>query len=345
MKVENDEFVKSLHSFFHVYLPRQKCYSQNTVDSYKTAFNLFLDYMNEEHQLSLFKMMFTDLNQANLAGFMEWLSTVRKNSPNTCNQRLMAFRSFAKYLGVKDFSLASVYADIRSVPTKKAASKVVDFLSEEGLKTLLLQPDTGRRIGLRNQFFMILMYDTAARCQELLDLHLKDFSLAGSAPFVFLTGKGNKVRTVPLMDQTVRHLMNYLEIFHPDYKSHGEDYLFSIITHGAAHPMSRDTVESFIKKYGNAARKDCPDIPEKVYPHQLRHTRAIHLYRGGMPLAVLSEFLGHASVETTRIYAYADTEMKRSAIEKATAQNTVGGEVPIWDISDEETLRKLAGLR
>lgn len=345
MKIENDAFVRSLHSFFYIYLLRQKCCSQNTVDSYKTAFNLFLDYMNEEHQLSLFKMTFTDLSQANLSGFMEWLSAVRKNSPNTCNQRLMAFRSFAKYLGVKDFSLASVYADIRGVPAKKAASKVVDFFCEEGLKTLLLQPDTGRRIGLRNQFFMILMYDTAARCQELLDLRLEDFSLASDAPFVFLTGKGNKTRTVPLMDLTVRHLMNYLEIFHPDHKNHGEDYLFSIVSHGDAHPMSRDTVESFMKKYGKEARKTCPDIPEKVYPHQLRHTRAIHLYRGGMPLAVLSEFLGHATVETTRIYAYADTEMKRSAIEKATAQNTAGEEVPIWNVSDEETLRKLAGLR
>ncbi len=77
----------------------------------------------------------------------------------------------------------------------------------------------------------------------------------------------------------------------------------------------------------------------------MRHSRSIHLYRGGMPLALLSEFLGHASIETTRIYAYADTEMKRKAIEKATSVTTDSDEPPIWDDSDEETLRKLAGLR
>ena len=51
----------------------------------------------------------------------------------------------------------------------------------------------------------------------------------------------------------------------------------------------------------------------------LRHTRAMHLYRGGMPLSLISEWLGHAHLETTMIYAYADTEMKRTAIQKATA--------------------------
>lgn len=48
----------------------------------------------------------------------------------------------------------------------------------------------------------------------------------------------------------------------------------------------------------------------------LRHTRAMHLYRGGMPLSLISEWLGHAHLETTMIYAYADTEMKREAIQK-----------------------------
>jgi len=64
-----------------------------------------------------------------------------------------------------------------------------------------------------------------------------------------------------------------------------------------------------------------------------------------MPLALLSEFLGHASIETTRVYAYADTEMKRKAIEKASPVTNGCDELPIWDDSDEETLRKLAGLR
>ena len=52
-----------------------------------------------------------------------------------------------------------------------------------------------------------------------------------------------------------------------------------------------------------------------------RHSRAIHLYRKGVPLVLISEWLGHSNLETTLIYAYADTEMKRKAIEAATEQN------------------------
>lgn len=193
MRAEFETLVKSFHGFFHIYLPKQKCYSANTIDSYKVAFNLFLDYMMEELQLPLYKMTLEDLSR-----------------------------------------------------------------------------------------------------------------------------EGNKTRTVPLMNATVKHLMNYLKLFHPNYPECGNNYLFYTISHGQTHQMSRDTVAFFMKKYGEAARKICPDIPLQVHPHQLRHTRAIHLYRGGMPLALLSEFLGHVSVETTRIYAYADTEVKRDAIEKAT---------------------------
>lgn len=345
MNAETEILVKAINSFFYVYLPKQRCYSRNTVDSYKTAFNLFLDYMLEQRDSPLHQMTLADLNKDNLSGFVDWLATVRQNSPGTCNQRLMAFRSFAKHLGIKDFALASVYADVCSVPTKKKTTKVVDFLSEEGLKTLLIQPDTSKRTGIRNQCFMCLMYDTAARCQELLDSRLNDLSLSGNAPFIYLTGKGNKTRAVPLMKTIVNHLLNYLKIFHPDSKNQMDAYLFYTTSHGEHHPMSLDTVQLFMKEYGRTAREVCPEIPEQVHPHQLRHTRAIHLYRGGMPLSILSEFLGHASEETTRIYAYADTEMKRKAIEKATPKAIPGNETPIWDASDDATLRRLAGLR
>lgn len=344
MNAEAEIVVRAIYGFFHVFLPKQRCLSKNTVDSYKTAFNLFLDYMLEQHDLPLCQMALDDFSKDNVAGFVDWLTTTRQNSPGTCNQRLVAFRSFAKYLGIRDFTLTSVYANVCSIPMKKTKAKVVDFLSEDGLKTLLIQPDTSKSVGIRNQCFMCLMYDTAARCQELLDARVKDLSLTPNAPFIYLTGKGNKTRAVPLMKTTVNHLLNYLKVFHPDRGNRMDDYLFYTTSHGKRHPLSRDTVQLFMKNYGKAAREICPDVPKRVHPHQLRHTRAIHLYRGGMPLSILSEFLGHASEETTRIYAYADTEMKRKAIEKVTPKSIPGNEAPVWDTSDDEVLRKLAGL-
>jgi integrase len=95
------------------------------------------------------------------------------------------------------------------------------------------------------------------------------------------------------------------------------------------------------------ARKKCAEVPENVTPHMFRHSRALHLYRAGVPLPLISEWLGHSNIETTLIYAYADTEMKRAAIEKATAQNHPIRNQELFDLSklDKDTLKKLYGLK
>lgn len=345
MNKETVELTKKLRDFFQIYLPKQKCYSENTVTSYKYAFNLFFDFLSSRKGIGMAKITMDCFSGESVAEFMEWLSVDRNNSASTCNQRLMALRSFAKYNGAKDFSQFSFYAEMRSVPAKKSSPKTVEFLSESALEMLLRQPDTQKASEMRNQFFMILMYDTAARCQEMLDIRIKDICFNGKTPYLYLTGKGKKTRSVPMMDATYQHLLKYLEKFHPGYRQNTNEPLFYIATHGIRHQMSQDTVEVFMKRYGKAAKPVCPDMPDKVHPHQLRHTRAVHLYRSGMPLSILSEFLGHCSEETTRIYAYADTEMKRKAIDKATSDIAIPEEEPIWDESDDEVLRKLAGLR
>jgi len=104
----------------------------------------------------------------------------------------------------------------------------------------------------------------------------------------------------------------------------------------------------FIKAYGRSAQLKCSDVSDKVHPHLFRHTRAMHLYQGGMPLALLAEWLGHAQLETTLIYAHADTEMKRKAIEKATSSSSpANSEYALtedWK-NDEELLLRLYGLK
>ena len=90
-------------------------------------------------------------------------------------------------------------------------------MTKTALKAILAQPDATTKVGLRNRFFMILMYDTGARMQEMLDLKLKDIFLEADMPCIYLTGKGNKTRAVPLMDETILHLKEYIKHFHSDY--------------------------------------------------------------------------------------------------------------------------------
>ena len=192
---------------------------------------------------------------------------------------------------------------------------------------------------------MILMYDTGGRNQELLDLRLRDVHCEGKSPYVVITGKGRKTRLVPLMPKTVEHFKKYAAVFHSEPAS--SSLLFYTERNRKRFAMSPDNSERFIRKYAIAAHNVNPEVPASLHPHMFRHSRSMHLYRSGMPLVLLSEWLGHAQVTTTLIYANADTEMKRQAVEKAASKLNplLSGETACleWE-DDEEMIRQLYGL-
>ncbi len=123
---------------------------------------------------------------------------------------------------------------------------------------------------------------------------------------------------------------------------------FYICRKGTRCAMSPDNVEKFIKRYGRQAREKNVNVPVHLYPHMFRHSRAMHLYRNGMPLPLLAEWLGYVQMETTiQYYANADTQMKKEAIEKATTElNPLFQDNPEidWE-NDEEMIKKLHGVR
>ncbi len=189
--------------------------------------------------------------------------------------------------------------------------------------------------------FLVLMYDTAARCQEMLDLRIQDLAL--SEPHrVSISQVGNKTRVVPILPKTAEHLRSYLKKFHPA-ENKNETTMCSMLMVALKGQCLLIRLRHFVKKYGESARHVCTSIPERVHPHMLRHTRAMHLYQDGVPLAMVSEFLGHAQIETTKIYAHADTEMKRKAIQQAA--NKLNDTIPdaLWNTDDEEMMLKLRG--
>lgn len=114
------------------------------------------------------------------------------------------------------------------------------------------------------------------------------------------------------------------------------------------HKLTARNMRYVLRAYGEKAGLECPEVPEKIFPHLLRHSRAMHLYQEGMDLTLVSQWLGHSQLETTQIYAHADTEQKRKAIAAATPPDN-----PLYSklnsarytVTDEETLKKLMGLR
>lgn len=339
-----NDFFDAVRRFLLDYLPKQRCLSNNTIRSYKQALNLFVSYMRDEKGVVTTELTFSRIDRDTILGFLTWLEAVRGCSVSTRNQRLMALRSFLDFAGQMDCTQTALYLSACNIPSGQAHRRIVEFLTEPALAALLQQPDPSKPKELRNLVFMILMYDTAARCSELLDMKICDLRLDAKHPIAYLHGKGRKTRTVPLLDRTVQQCKRYLSKFHPTANGHSEAPLFYTVIHGTQQKMSPDTVAVFFTKYGNMAKSVCPEFPEHIHPHMMRHTRAMHLYRSGMPMVLLSQYLGHAQVETTMIYAYADTEMKRAAIQKADAIRR-SKPVPdeIW-ADNEEMILKLSGL-
>ena len=346
MNEKSAHFFKLVRDFLTVYLPDQKAVSPNTVKSYRESLNQLFNYICDTTGISLGKLSFRNTTRETIEAFLDYLEKDRHCSVSTRNHRLACIRSFAKYAGARDVGVQSFVNDLCSIPLKKEAKRAdIPFFSEAALKEILGQPDVRKKKDLRNLFFMILLYDTGARNQEMLDLRLSSLHFEGKSPYVVITGKGNKTRLVPVMQKTVDHFIKYAAIFHPD--SGSDDYLFYTVRHGKRFAMSPDNTEKFIRKYGVAAHAINSEAPEMLHPHQFRHSRSMHLYRNGMPLVLLAEWLGHAQISTTLIYANADTEMKRKAIEKATSMlnpllsdETTSLE---WE-DDEEMIRRLYGL-
>lgn len=338
-------FFKYVRSFLTVYLPRNKCYSPNTIKAYRDTINLLRFFLWEKKKIPFSKITFEMINRALVYEFLEWLLTLRKCSISTRNQRLAALKSFLHYCAIEEPSLAAIYMDVKDIAALRDTKVGVSYMTQNALKSILIQPDVKNRFALRNRFFMIAMYDTGGRIQEILDLRLRDICLDLDIPCIYLTGKGNKVRAVPLMEKTVLHLKEYLKLFHPTYPKNTDDYLFYTVIKGQKGAMSPDNVSVFIKKYANQARISCPEVPKRVHAHLFRHSRAMHLYQSGIPLSYIKDFLGHVSSTTTSIYASADTTMIRDALEKAAklGDNSTA-EVPLWE-GNEDMILKLCGLK
>jgi site-specific recombinase XerD len=190
---------------------------------------------------------------------------------------------------------------------------------------------------------MILLYDTGARIREMLDLKLNDIHLKDQTPCIYLTGKGNKTRTVPMMDKTIDHLQQYMKLFHPEADQNSNPYLFYTVIRGVKGKMSDDNVSCFLKRYAKSGHELCSEIPLRMHAHLFRHTRAMHLYQAGIPLSYIKDFLGHVSVNTTDIYASTDTSMMKAALEKI-SDGQASKSIPIWR-DNEEMILKLCGLK
>lgn len=339
--MKSDDFFTLVRSWLTSYLPRSRRLSPHTIRSYKTAVNTLLAFLGETRSLKLGQIGFDAINYGSMNEFLTWLMDTRHLAASTANQRLAAIKSFLSYCAGEDPGLVAVWLDVKRVRPARAPEHAPDALGMVAVEALIRAPGQQTRRGLRDTTMILLLFDAAARIQEVLDLTVADVITTAGRGQVTLTGKGQKTRTLPIMDKTGRHLEQYLELFHPGPRVPGALFFYTI--RGGQHqPMSQDNVAYLLNKHADNARKHCPEIPEHIHAHQLRHARAMQMLRAGVPLPHIKEFLGHSNISTTEIYASADNKMVREAIQKAAS--TTLEPAPIWK-GDDDLILRLAGLK
>lgn len=313
--MKETDFARYLTSFLSKYLPGQRNLSANTIASYRDAFKLFLIFCEAEKKRKADRLKLADISRELVVEYLVWLEEQRCCSISTRNQRLAAFRSFFHYVSSSAPETLLVCQKILSIPMKKNAQQIMSYFSPEGLHLLLEQPDISTRQGRRDHAMLVLLYDSAARVQELADLCVRDVRLEKPST-VTLRGKGRKTRIVPITSKTVSILKQY---FHEKgWLGESASLDFSVFMNSRQLKLSRAGIAHILDKYVESARKLNEGlIPHIASPHSLRHSKAIHLLRSGVPLIYIRDFLGHVSVTTTEIYAKVDAEEKRKALECA----------------------------
>lgn len=153
--------------------------------------------------------------------------------------------------------------------------------------------------GCRDRAILELIYACGLRVSELINCKLENLDIDDA--FIRITGKGNKVRLVPIGRNALMSLCNYLKLTRPQLASKKSKSFIFLSIRGTA--LTRERVRQIIKQRAIEA-----GIDENVFPHILRHSFATHLLENGADLRIIQEMLGHADISTTQIYTHLEQQ-------------------------------------
>ena len=296
------------------YLMKQHNYGANTISSYRDTFKLLYSFLvNTDVNVS--RIVINDINHDKVIEFMTWLGETRKNGVSTKNVRLAHIKSFFRYVMMTAPEHSDQCRKVLSIPFGKEDKKPPACMSKDAIKQMLALIDSSSDEGLRHLALLSLMYDSACRVQEIIALSVKDFQ-AGQCCRIYVCGKGNKYRSIPLLSETEKIVSKYIKHF----QLAPEAPLFS---NKIGERLTRQGIRYIIRKYSKMVNQAKPGTIEgSVYPHRMRHSKATHLVDSGINIYNVRDFLGHESVATTQIYLTTNPEVTRKVIESV-AEKTV----------------------
>ena len=271
---------------FVLHLEQERRMSIHTVSAYQRDLNRCIVFM-EEHDLSMWNVMKTkqvrlfiaQLNRGGLSG-------------RSIQRHLSSLRSFYRYL-IREERVLTNPAQVVQAP--KAGKRLPSTLDVDQVSGLLDHVDQESFIGCRDKAMMELFYSSGLRLAELARLDCRDIDLADK--LVYVTGKGNKARVLPIGGQALKAIQLWLE-------TRDKEGLFEAVALFITKQGGRLGVRSIQQRLKYWGKKQ--GISDHVHPHRLRHAFASHMLEATGDLRAVQELLGHADISTTQVYTHVD---------------------------------------
>jgi site-specific recombinase XerD len=308
-------FAALVQQFFTEHLVAQRAVSPRTVECYRDALMLFLDFAGRTLAKAPTALRLVDIQPDLILAFLDHLERERHNAVRSRNLRLTALRAFLKFAGRRDVASLHTVERALAVPMKRFERPMLGFLTREEMLAVLGQPGSSWT-AQRDHLLLAMLYNTGARVSEIVGVRVVDVVLERAA-CVHLQGKGRKQRSVPLWRTTAQEIRAWLRV-NPTLRGEA-----TLLPNRDGRAMTRCNVTQRLALAVSHAAIHLPSLAKKqVSPHILRHTTAMHLLQSGVRFNVIALWLGHESTNTTHRYVEADLAMKTKALARLQEPNT-----------------------
>lgn len=264
--------------------------SENTLAAYRSDLNKFAIFIAKT---SLF-----DVDESIILDYLAYRRENGFTARSTARAQSALKRFYLYFIGLKKLSSSP----LAHIEQPKLGQSLPKTLTEQEVEALLDAPNLEEPIELRDKAMLELLYATGLRVSELVGLRMEQINLRQAV--VFVKGKGNKERLVPMGEVALEYIEAFIKLARPQLIKHATDFVFPS-KRGIG--MTRQTFWHRIKHYALVA-----NIQTELSPHTLRHAFATHLINHGADLRVVQMMLGHSDLSTTQIYTHVAKERLKS---------------------------------
>lgn len=293
-----------IRRFLLEHLVSERNLAANTRRSYRDTMCQLLPFVSARLRKAVDRLAVVDVSSKLVREFLGDVETARGCGIATRNQRLAAIHALARFIAEHSPEHIAWSAQVRCVPYKKGTQATVPYLDKAEIDALLACPDRRTQQGLREYALLLFLYNTGARASEASELTIGDLHLDHAS--VDILGKGRKRRQCPLWSATVDELRALVVDRSPQER---------VFLNRCGQPMTRFGVHALVERTAAKIQIAMPTLAHKrVSPHTIRHSTATHMLNSGIDINTVRAWLGHASLETTNVYADINLEGKARAL-------------------------------